>query len=88
MEKTNNEHLSRPNYLEIIADSRREGLQLGFDYREQIYKKSVSNIILADEKRNLIIQKMDKMICFLIDSVKNIKKTYNYSISRNSRDLN
>ena len=88
MEKTNNEHLSRPNYIEIIADSRREGLQLGFDYREQIYKKSVSNIILADEKRNLIIQKMDKMICFLIDSVKNIKKTYNYSISRNSRDLN
>lgn len=88
MEKTNNEHLSRPNYLEIIADSRREGLQLGFDYREQIYKKSVSNIILADKKRNLIIQKMDKMICFLIDSVKNIKKTYNYSISRNSRDLN
>ena len=88
MEKTNNEHLSRPNYIEIIADSRREGLQLGFDYREQIYKKSVSNKILADEKRNLIIQKMDKMICFLIDSVKNIKKTYNYSISRNSRDLN
>ena len=83
-----NRHLTRESYFEIAESRIKEGQQLGFDYRGKLYEKSVSQLVLADDKRKSIIQKMDALITHLIDSVKNIKKTYVYSVSRNSRDIN
>lgn len=81
-------HLTRISYVEAAENRSREGQQLGFDYRGKLYEKSVSPLILADTKRKKIVQKMDELIAYLVDSVKNVKKTYNYAIKRNSRDIN
>jgi hypothetical protein len=83
-----NRHLIRPSYFEAAEKRVAEGQQLGFDYRGKLYEKSISPLILADKKRNSIISKMDKLMVFLVDSVKNIKKTFNYAVQRNSRDIN
>jgi len=81
-------HLTRESYFEIAENRGKEGQQLGFDYRGKLYEKSVSSLILADPKRKSIIQKMDDMVTYLVESVKNIKKTYNYAVGRKSRDIN
>lgn len=81
-------HLTRISYVEAAENRSREGQQLGFDYRGKLYEKSVSPLILADTKRKKIVEKMDELIAYLVDSVKNVKKTYNYAIKRNSRDIN
>jgi len=83
-----NRHLVRPSYYEAAEKRIAEGQQLGFDYRGKLYEKSVSSLVLADEKRKSIVSKMDELMVFLVDSVKNIKKTFNYAVQRNSRDIN
>jgi hypothetical protein len=81
-------HLTRESYFEIAENRVKEGQQLGFDYRGKLYEKSVSSLILADPKRKSIVQKMDDLVTYLVESVKNIKKTYNYAVGRKSRDIN
>jgi hypothetical protein len=83
-----NRHLTRESYYDIAENRIKDGQQLGFDYRGKLYEKSVSALVLADDKRKSIIQKMDNMMTYLVESVKNIKKTYNYAIKRTSRDIN
>ena len=81
-------HLTRPSYFEAAENRINEGQQLGFDYRDKLYERSVSPLILADKKRNSIVSKMNELMVFLVDSVKNIKKTFNYATPRNSRHIN
>lgn len=81
-------HLTRESYYDIAENRGKEGQQLGFDYRGRLYEKSVSPLIMADTKRKSIVQKMDELVTYLVESVKNIKKTYNYAIGRKSRDIN
>jgi len=83
-----NRHLTRESYFDIAENRVKEGQQLGFDYRGKLYEKSVSSLVMADPKRKSIIQKMDELVTYLVESVKNIKKTYNYAVGRKSRDIN
>ena len=83
-----NRHLTRESYFDKAENRVKEGQQLGFDYRGKLYEKSVSSLVMADPKRKSIIQKMDELVTYLVESVKNIKKTYNYAVGRKSRDIN
>jgi len=83
-----NKHLNRKSYFEIPHSRRDEGQQLGFDYREKLMKQSLSNFMFGDKKRDDMIGQLNDLMVYLIDSVKNIKKTFNFAIKRNSRNLN
>ena len=61
---------------------------VGFDYRLNVFNKSISNIILGEEKRSVLIGLLEVLVDYLIDSVKNIKKHHNFAISKKWRDFN
>jgi len=83
-----NDYANRTSYFEIVENRNNENLQLGYDYRETLMEKSLSNYFFGDTKRINIIKEFNSLMVYLIDSVKNIKKTFVYSVPRNSRNIN
>ena len=61
---------------------------LGYDYRNHIYEKTVSPEILKNQNTKNILLSVDKMIVFLIDAVKQIKLQYLISLDKNDRNVN
>lgn len=60
----------------------------GYSFRGNVLWKSISNIFYKENKRRDILMAIEVCIVFLIDSVKTIKKTYNYALDKNYRDFN
>ncbi len=61
---------------------------LGFDYRGNIFKRSISRVILNNENNAGILGEIDKMIVMLVDTVKQIKLQYMISLNKNDRNVN
>ena len=61
---------------------------LGFDYRGKIFKKTMSPMILQNKVNKNILSRVEDMIVYLIDSVKQIKTQYMISVDKNDRNLN
>lgn len=61
---------------------------LGYDYREHIFDKTVSPEILKNMNNKNILSYVGRMIVFLIDAVKQIKLQYLISLDKNDRNLN
>lgn len=61
---------------------------LGYDYRDHIFEKSVSPEVLKNENNKRILSYVERMIVFLIDAVKQIKLTYMISLDKNDRNVN
>lgn len=83
-----NKYITRKSLFEITESRKDANHQLGFDYREEVMNKSVSNYMFGDPKRDGVIKEINKLIVYLIDNVKNIKKTFMYVVPRNSRNIN
>jgi len=83
-----NDYANRMSYFEIVENRSNKNLQLGYDYQETLMEKSLSNYFFGDTKRINIIKEFNSLMVYLIDSVKNVKKTFMYSIPRNSRNIN
>ena len=62
--------------------------ELGFDYHGNIFKKTISKVILQNKINQAILSKIEPMITYLIDTVKQIKLQYMFSLDKNSKDLN
>ena len=61
---------------------------LGFDYRGNIYKKTVSKILMKNKRIAGFLGYMDKIISGLVDNVKQIKLQYMISLDKKDRNLN
>lgn len=61
---------------------------LGYDYRKNIFTKTISNIIENNDNNKHILDNIQNMIVFLIDAVKQIKLQYMISLDKNDRNLN
>lgn len=61
---------------------------LGYDYRGNIFKRSISPIILNNENNSKMLGEIDKMIVMLVDTVKQIKLQYMISLNKNDRNVN
>lgn len=60
----------------------------GFDYRGQILKKSLSNVFFLEAKREVILSAYDEIITWMVDHIKIIKKTFNWTLPKYYRDFN
>lgn len=60
----------------------------GYAYEGKIFQKTMSPLIFADPTRSDILAKFETMIFFLVEKVKYIKTFYNYTVSKNYRNLN
>ena len=85
-----NKYIQRPSYFEAAEVRKDDGHDLGFDYTEKgvVVQNTLSNYFFGDELREGMINQFGILWVYLIDSVKNIKKTFVYSVKRNSRNIN
>jgi len=63
-------------------------LYRGYDYHGKVLYRTLSNVLFSDEKRTKILLKISELLEYLIDSVKNIKKSYYYVFDKNDIDFN
>ena len=60
----------------------------GFDYKEKLFEKSMSNYLFREEKRANILAYMQTVMFELIERVKQIKNHANYVVGKNYRNKN
>lgn len=80
-----------PNKVSIydIQENRKNDIKhKGFDYRENLFDRSMSHLLFQEDKRFNILKKIEKVMVELIDQVKTIKTFYNYAVKKNYRDFN
>lgn len=68
-----------------ITDSLNDKLEDGFNYKGQILKRTLSNVIFKDPIKEGILQYFDTAIYGLIETTKQIKNFFNYTVKKNNR---
>lgn len=79
--------LNRP-YDYSIHHSKDVYYNLGYDYRENILKKTLSPEIFANEKTRGMLNHIQKMVYMLIEEVKQIKTAISFAHDKNAKNLN
>jgi hypothetical protein len=86
--RNNNDHLKRDSYLKVSRSIFDNYKNLGYSYKGNIFRNSISSLFYLDDRKIRILNEMEKMIYFLIEKVKNIKKARNYAIDKDSSNIN
>lgn len=61
----------------------------GFDYRNgQLLRKTLSNVLYLDAKRTVLLDAYSNVLEYIVDYIKMIKKTYNWTLDKYYRDFN
>jgi hypothetical protein len=68
-----------------VTESINDTAPTGFDYKEQIFPRTLSNLIYRDPSKILILDKFQRVVFALIESVKQIKNYFNYTVPFNNR---
>jgi len=76
------------SYKENINHRKDELLNRGFDYHGHILEHSLSSAFYLDSTRSGILAKMESIFSYLVDSIKHIKKSYNYTHDKDFINFN
>ena len=68
-----------------IRDNINNNLYEGFDYQHQIMKRSLSNVIFRDPVKEGILNYFERVVYGLIETTKQIKNFFNYTVKKNNR---
>jgi len=72
-----------------VAENRKTSvLHKGFEYEGKLFERTMSKWIFAEEKRVLILTKIEDVVFELIERVKTIKNHANYILPKNYRNKN
>jgi len=61
---------------------------LGYDYHGHVFEKTMSPVIFLNRKNKLIMAKIEPMITYLIDTVKQIRLQFMFSLDKNDIRVN
>lgn len=78
----------RPTFKDYAFSRKNDIKNIGYDYRTNVFTKSISSTLLEEPKRAALIGMMGMLITYMIESVKNIKRHNNFAISKKWRDFN
>ena len=81
-------YLTRTSYYQYMTHIQDDLKHTGYDWRTNLFQKSVSAYLLSDDKRSDIMGQIQKMMVYMIDRVSMIKKTMNYTVDKNYKYLN
>jgi len=81
-------YLTRESYYEYMIHIQDDLKNTGYDWRSNLFKKSLSSYLLSETKRSSILLEMQKLMIFLIDKVSMIKKAMNYTVDKHYKYLN
>lgn len=68
-----------------IRDSVYDKVKSGYDYKEKIFQNTMSNVIFRDPKKSEILYYMQRVVFALIESVKQIRNSFNYTVPFNNK---
>jgi hypothetical protein len=68
-----------------VRDSQNDNLYNGFNYKDQILRRSLSNIIYKDPIKEGILSYFERVVYGLIESTKGIKNFVNYTVKRKNK---
>lgn len=71
--------------LTDIKNSINDRVYTGFDYKDVILKRSMSNVFFRDPVKDAILATFNRVIFGVIESVKEIKNYFNYTVPRNNK---
>ena len=71
-----------------VIKYREDDNQAGFDYTNQIFKRTLSSVFFLDEKRGDILIKLEEIFYFLIETVKDLRKMTNWSQNTSNKNMN
>ena len=79
---------SKESLYKITENRKNDIKHVGFDFRDQLFLRTMSNLLFREEKRAEILAFMEKVMVELIQQVKTIKTFFNYAVPKNYRDFN
>jgi hypothetical protein len=88
MEQREGRYLTRENFRETTKHQFDELKNIGYDWRNNVFNKTLSPYILSDSKRKDILTEMQKFVVYIMDYVSQIKKGVNYTVDKNYKYLN
>jgi hypothetical protein len=68
-----------------IRDTQNDDLYEGFNYRFSLLRKSLSNVIYRDPIKEAILGYYERVVYGLVETTKNIKNYFNYTVKKNNR---
>jgi hypothetical protein len=81
-------YLVRQSYYQYMIHLQDNLKYTGYDWRTNLFNKSVSSYLLSDKKRENFINQMKILMVYMIDRVSLIKKAMNYTVDKNYKYLN
>lgn len=71
--------------IDDVKNSINDNIYTGFEYKEKIFEKSMSKVILRDPVKASILQYFQRVVFGLIESTKQISNFVNYTVKKNNR---
>lgn len=71
-----------------VRDSIFDSYPRGFDYKDRIFEKTLSPIILQNPNSKDILKKIERVIYSTIESIKRIRNFTNWTVSKNNKNVN
>lgn len=81
-------YLTRESYYQYMIHIQDDLKNTGYDWRNNLFNRSLSTYLLSDPKRSRIMTQIQKMMVYMIDRVSMIKKAMNYTVDKNYKYLN
>jgi hypothetical protein len=76
------------NYRDYVLHRKDNLLNRGYDWRGNILKRSISPYFFSSLTRTLTILQLERMLNYILDSVKIIKKSFYWTYEKSFRDFN
>lgn len=61
---------------------------LGFDYRDSLFSKTMSKQVFANKKNADMLMEIQKMVYLLIEEVKTLKTRFVFAVDKDSKLIN
>lgn len=80
--------MDKESYFESAENRLNEIKYVGYNYKNNIFRKTLSKVLFTDPDKIVILQKIESMIYFSIQQVKSIKRFVNFTVSKNYEKFN
>lgn len=68
-----------------VMNSINDKVYEGFIYKDEIFERTMSNLLFRDPTKDLILKSYQRVVYSLIESTKQIKNYFNYTVPFNNR---
>lgn len=76
----------KESWYEFIESQNDNRSNVGFDYKNQIFKRTLSNQVLnGDKNRKDILEAIEKVVYQWFETTKYIKNYINYTVPKNNK---